>query len=642
MNIKSLFLCILLMVGICTGVPSVLSDEGIGPSVEPVAQWWFVPDGRLPGRAGAEVQVPDSRRPVAPLIDIPTPPLRFQGQLPTQRQLDLWGDGPLPQRQWSVEMWAMYHVDRPVGAVAAVRGSQDQPLPWLLSVYDWQASLQLQLTDGRVVALQHRVKTWGGFKERWLHLVATVNAAEARLYLNGEVVATADLEGAELAWPDQPAFEAAAYLANEPTMELGDLVRGLACWDQVLDQEQIQGRYSMLCQQVEQGLVYPGQSHFTAPPYLNLVTQTGVNLLWETDRETTAELRWGSTAELEHRQVFTDPQRLHETTLEGLEPNTTYFYRVICQAKNDTGKNDTGKRHTTETESVEGEPAWDSGLLTFRTAVVPGQPFRFAILGDTESRPHVNRRLAQLMWDERPHFVVNLGDLTDAGMKAHRYEWTHEYFLGMGALHSRVPVFPVPGNGEGDLFWYRHYHRLPEPEGYYRFQYGDIDFFMLDSNRRETDFAVGGRQYEWLKSNLQASKAKWKIVCHHHATYTSEEDDYGDSWREASTWGDMDVRPLVPLCEQAGVDLMMFGHLHLYERSFPLRDGQVDWQRGVVHLLAGGGGGNLEDFGPTPAWFSAKTYRGHHYVTCEVQAEGLTFRMFDLDGRLRDQWQMKK
>jgi 3',5'-cyclic AMP phosphodiesterase CpdA len=534
----------------------------------------------------------------------------------------LWGDAPLPQRQCTIEMWAVYHVDRAVGAVAAVRGSQDQPLPWMLSLYDWQASLQLQLTDGRVVTLQHRVKTWGGFKERWLHLVATVDDQAARLYLNGEVVATAALEGAELAWPDHPAFEAAAYMANEPAMELGDLVRGLACWDQALDREQILRRYQTLCQQVEQGVVYPEHCHFTAPPYLNLVTTNSVNLLWETDRETTAELRWGTTAELEQRQVFPNSQRLHETTLQDLEPNTTYFYRVTCQAT--------------------GEPALDSGLLTFRTAVVPGQPFRFAILGDTESRPHVNRRLAQLIWDERPHFVVNLGDLTDAGMEAHRYEWTHEYFLGMGALHSRVPVFPVPGNGEGDLFWYRHYQRLPEPEGYYRFQYGDIDFFMLDSNRRETDFAVGGRQYEWLKSNLQASKAKWKIVCHHHATYTSEEDDYGDSWREASTWGDMQVRPMVPLCEEHGVDLMMFGHLHLYERSFPIREGQVDWQRGVVHLLAGGGGGNLEDFGPTPAWFSAKTYRGHHYVTCELQTDGLTFRMFDLDGRLRDQWQMKK
>ncbi len=622
MNIKSLWLTVFLVVGVCAGVSAALMDDGERFAIEPVAQWWFVPDGRLPGRAGAEVQVPDSSRPVAPLIDIPTPPLRFQGQLPTQRQLDLWGDAPLPQRQCTIEMWAVYHVDRAVGAVAAVRGSQDQPLPWMLSLYDWQASLQLQLNDGRVVTLQHRVKTWGGFKERWLHLVATVDDQAARLYLNGEVVATAALDGAELAWPDHPAFEAAAYMANEPTMELGDLVRGLACWDQALDREQILRRYQTLCQQVEQGVVYPEHCHFTAPPYLNLVTTNSINLLWETDRETTAELRWGTTAELEQHLVFANSQRLHETTLQDLEPNTTYFYRVTCQAA--------------------GEPALDSGLLTFRTAVVPGQPFRFAILGDTESRPHVNRRLAQLIWDERPHFVVNLGDLTDAGMEAHRYEWTHEYYLGMGALHSRVPVFPVPGNGEGDLFWYRHYHRLPEPEGYYRFQYGDIDFFMLDSNRRETDFAVGGRQYEWLKSNLQASKAKWKIVCHHHATYTSEEDDYGDSWREASTWGDMQVRPVVPLCEAHGVDLMMFGHLHLYERSFPIRDGQVDWQRGIVHLLAGGGGGNLEDFGPTPTWFSAKTYRGHHYVTCEVQAEGLTFRMFDLDGRLRDQWQMKK
>jgi len=106
MNIKSLWLTIFLVVGICAGVSAALMDDGERFAIEPIAQWWFLPDGRLPGRAGAEVQVPASSRPVAPLIDIPTPPLRFQGQLPTQRQLDLWGDAPLPQRQCTIEMWA--------------------------------------------------------------------------------------------------------------------------------------------------------------------------------------------------------------------------------------------------------------------------------------------------------------------------------------------------------------------------------------------------------------------------------------------------------------------------------------------------------------------------------------------------------
>jgi hypothetical protein len=612
--------------GACAGLCASLIDSSDPPprnAGEPLGEWWFVPNPALPGRASANSDQNTSSQRPGPLVDVPHAPMRFSGQLPTQRRLDLWAEQELPQKSFSVEMWAMYHVDQPVGAVAAVRGSNsDQPIPWLLSFYDWEAKFRIQLADQREIQLQHRLKTWSGFKERWVHLVATFEQDQVQLYLNGERVASEKLESPDLAWPKTPSFEVAAYMENEPYMQLENLVRQVAVWDSVLEPTTVEQRFQTFCQQVEQGITFPDQFHFTAPPYLNLSSPKSMNLLWETDRDSTAVLRWGTTAALENTQTFAQSQRLHETSLMDLQPNTTYFYQVTCES--------------------EGAQPLDSGLLSFRTAVNPGEPFRFAILGDTESRPHVNRQLAHLIWGERPHFVVNLGDLTDAGMEPHRYEWTQEYFLGIGALHSRIPVFPVPGNGEGDLFWYRHYHRLPDPEGYYRFQYGDIDFFMLDSNQRETDFSPDGKQYQWLEQQLKTSTAKWKVVCHHHATYTSEEDDYGDSWREASTYGDRNVRPLVPLCERHGVDLMMFGHLHLYERSFPIREGKIDLQQGTVHLLAGGGGGNLEDFGPTPAWFSAKTYRGHHYLMCEAKGDQLTFQMYDLDGRLRDQWNMSK
>lgn len=625
MNLTSKLILVAMAYLACAGIFASMAKSNGTTAIErgPIGEWWFVPETDLPGRASTPATPQTISSKSQPLVDVPTPPMRFLNQLPTQRRLDLWGEQPLPQQQFSVEMWAMYHVDQPVGAVAAVRGSNaDQPIPWLLSFYDWEACFRIQLDDQREIKLQHRVKTWGGFKERWVHVVATVDRDQIQLYLNGERVASEKLENGTLDWPKNPSFEVASYMENEPYMQLENLVRQVAVWDMVLEPITIEQRFTAFCQQVEQGMVFPDQFHFTAPPYLNLLSQTGVNLLWETDRNSTAVLRWGTTAALENTQTFSQSQRLHETSLMNLQPNTTYFYQVTCES--------------------DGTQTLDSGLLTFRTAVNPGEPFRFAILGDTESRPHINRQLAHLIWGERPHFVVNLGDLTDAGMEPHRYEWTQEYFLGMGALHSRIPVFPVPGNGEGDLFWYRHYHRLPDPEGYYRFQYGDIDFFMLDSNQRETDFSPAGKQYQWLEQQLTKSTAKWKVVCHHHATYTSEEDDYGDSWKEPTTFGDMNVRPLVSLCEQHGVDLMMFGHLHLYERSFPIRDGKVDLKQGTVHLLAGGGGGNLEDFGPAPAWFSAKTYRGHHYVMCEVKGDQLTFQMYDMDGRLRDQWQISK
>ncbi len=49
-----------------------------------------------------------------------------------------------------------------------------------------------------------------------------------------------------------------------------------------------------------------------------------------------------------------------------------------------------------------------------------------------------------------------------------------------------------------------------------------------------------------------------------------------------------------------------------------------------------GGGGDLEDFAPTPAFFSAKTYPGHHFVMIEVNGDKLSMRMQDLNGVIRD------
>jgi hypothetical protein len=86
----------------------------------------------------------------------------------------------------------------------------------------------------------------------------------------------------------------------------------------------------------------------------------------------------------------------------------------------------------------------------------------------------------------------------------------------------------------------------------------------------------------------------------------------------------------------------MFGHLHLYERTLPIREGQIDYEHGVMYLLAGGAGGNLEDFAPTPAAFSAKTYRGHHYCTIQIAGDTLTMRMYDLEGALRDEHIIRK
>ena len=577
----------------------------------------FQPDYRLPGRAANQI----GPRPVplrsngATLDWAPPAPVLF-GHTATECLDRFLPAGRLPDPPYTVETWALYHVNRPVG-FNLLAGSATAP-DWISGQYGRYLLLG-GLSDAGWAT--DTVPAYRGWQRYWLHQVTVVTADSVLLYQNGVLRASRSL----LATSAVADLRLCFYLDEEPHMEAANLLKRLRIYDHALTPEEQRAARNELAAEVESGLLLPGRFHFNAGPYLHYLDSTGVNITWETDRPArSARLYFGTELPLvRYRDVELagGADGAHELIqvcrLDQLTPATTYFYEiVVTDSTGDTIR---------------------SGALTFATAPATPQPYAFAVLGDTEARPHINHQLAKLIWDERPAFLLNLGDLTDGGQQGHKFEWNYEYFLGMDALTGRIPVFSVPGNGESDLYWYQRYHRYPDLGDAYTFRYGDVAFFMLNSNRK-AEFAPGGRQYEWLRDQLAACDARWKIVGHHHAPYSSDEDDYGDAWSGPSAQGDTAVRRIVPLYEEYGVDLVFFGHLHTYQRTLPIRAGQIDRRNGVTYVQGGGGGGNLEDFAPTRAWFSGKTYRGHHYFTVFVSEERLHLRMYDSVGRLRDFW----
>lgn len=585
----------------------------------PVGRWFFWPDYRLEGKAGQFSPVLEAP-PRAPfgLIDVEAPPLLLRGESPTERRSRLLPLERLPSRAFSVELWLVDHVNQPVGALVTVRGSDPNEAPgWALGYRERQVffSLRAGSEPGPLVL---EVAVTNGFKKYWRHVVATYDGDRARLYLNGEPVAEATA-GGTVALPRHPELEVAAYLRREPYMSLGNLVREVRVYDDDIGPSQVAARFAASRRLVEEGILFEDRLHFTAGPQLTRATRASMTLVWETDRPATAVVRYGSRVPYDHEVKLGDADRLRQAALQGLEPETRYFYEVSVR-------------------SADGQEM-SSGPLTFKTAVREDSAFAFAVLGDTEARPHVNDRLAKAIWGDRPDFLVLVGDLTDGGQQHHKFEWNLEYFLGMNQLVGRVPVFPVPGNGESDLHWYRRYHALSQPGLAYSFRYGNAEFFMLDSNR---PLGPGSEQFTWLDRELGASRARWKFVCHHHPVYSSDDDDHGDTYRETGGEGDANPRSAVPLYEKHGVDLVFYGHIHAYERTWPMAEGRVNLQRGVRYLQTGGGGGNLEDFAPTRNGFSTKLFRGYHYCLLNVHQDELRFQMFDADGRLRDQFELRK
>jgi predicted phosphodiesterase len=361
----------------------------------------------------------------------------------------------------------------------------------------------------------------------------------------------------------------------------------------------------------------PAGPRFLVGPYLQFPTRTSIKVLWETDLPGTSLVEYGIG---EPRLKMEGPPHttLHEVTLANLQPGTAYVYRASSRL--DDGRNLSGP------------------LLTFQAAIEPDSAFSFVAIGDTQKNPTMTGKIAELAWQRRPHFVVHLGDVVDNGPD--KNEWVHELFGPCRALFSRVAVFPAIGNHEKNHAYYYRYFSLPEPEFYYHYRYGNADFFVVDTNK---DVGPASEQYRWLDRELGRSDAQWKFVYHHHPAYSSDENDWGDTWKgQPTTQGDPNTRRLVTLYEKHNVDMVLNGHIHLYERTWPLRGGKIDRKKGVIYVTSGGGGGSLEKAGPVPTWFKAEWRGDYHFCHISIHGNRLSFRAIDHRDTLFDFFDLEK
>ena len=128
---------------------------------------------------------------------------------------------------------------------------------------------------------------------------------------------------------------------------------------------------------------------------------------------------------------------------------------------------------------------------------------------------------------------------------------------GSGSPGHEIPYFKnftLPQNGEAGGI-------ASGTEDYYSFNYGNIHFVCLDS--MTSDRTSGSAMLTWLNYDLAANSKQWLIAFWHHPPYskgTKDSDDDGTS---------IEMRQnVLPILEQYGVDLVLTGHAHNYQRSF--------------------------------------------------------------------------
>ena len=303
--------------------------------------------------------------------------------------------------------------------------------------------------------------------------------------------------------------------------------------------------------------------NFLVEPYLQYGTKNGMVVLWETGIPSTTMVRYGESVYDSGEPVLSESvsleglRTMHEIPLVDLKTETDYFYQIVSV-------------------SEQGDTL-TSQINPFKTDVHDSTAYMFALIGDSQKNsrtPWAWERIANLVWQDRPNFVVHVGDIVDDGNRL--TDWTEHFFPGGNILMSKTSMYTALGNHENDSDYYYQYFHNPPPEYYYTFYYGNAQFFIVDTNR---DVTEGSEQYTWLEWELAKSTATWKFVLHHHPPYSSEENDHGDGWKEKSTQG-THARNLVPLYEQYGVDFNLFGHTHVYERTWPLKNDLIDEKEG--------------------------------------------------------------
>ncbi|NBD08517.1 metallophosphoesterase [Corallococcus silvisoli] len=317
----------------------------------------------------------------------------------------------------------------------------------------------------------------------------------------------------------------------------------------------------------------------------------------------------------------TDTARIHAVVLTGLSPATTYTYSVEACGETTPAK-------------------------TFTTAPVPGtRHVHFAAVGDFGTGGSDQKQVAAAMLANKPELFVALGD--NAYSSGTEAEFQNNLFTPMAALLAQVPMFATPGNHEyvtkeAQPYLDNLYLPTNNPAGserYYSFDWGHVHFVSIDSN-----CAIGlasaskctlDAQKAFVEKDLASTTQPWKIAFFHHPPWSSGE--HGSQLTLRRQFG--------PLFEKYGVDLVLTGHDHDYERSKPmLGDAEAGKnEQGVPYLVVGGGGATLRTFTTSrPSWSVVRDDAAHGFLDVNVVGGTLTAKLVKTDGGILDTFTLDK
>lgn len=361
--------------------------------------------------------------------------------------------------------------------------------------------------------------------------------------------------------------------------------------------------------------------------YLTLTgpADTTMTVVWHTDARATGSVVWfaaepagawrrteGSSHPLPH-----STRRVHVVTLEGLEPDTSYRFRIPHQA------------------SVE----------RFRTLPRKAtRPVRLATGGDTmHNKPAFAKTLAQVA-KVGPDLIAFGGDLAYANGNPKSvskwFDWCDAVTQGLVTEDGRrIPVVCAIGNHEvaGG------YAQRPEKAPYYHALFpspGERGYDVLDLNDDVSLFllntghtaSIGGDQAAWLDTALGARAARPHLLAIYHVPGFPSHRKYA---------GLLSVgvrRHWAPIFEKHGLDVAFENHEHTYKRSPRIKGGRVD-PKGVLYMGDGAVGVGVRVVkSPVDSWWIEQSASVNHFLLTTIEGRRRVHEGVDQQGARFDRW----
>ena len=369
--------------------------------------------------------------------------------------------------------------------------------------------------------------------------------------------------------------------------------------------------------------------NFIRGPFIQNATTNSIQVIWRTWLAGDSLVEYGTSSNLDLRRRDARPVTEHVLTLTNLSSGQKYFYRVRTELPSGV--------INSEMESF--KPMKTSGAI------------RFMVLGDSGQGTTAQTKIARVIREADPDFVLHCGDLVYQGINDRSVDWR---FFNYYQAHMRTtPYYMVVGNhdlnccfGDGEpdynpTNWvlnatsFQRAFFLPTnnvtgTKHFYSFDAGDAHFVALYNPWfADYNFTAQSDQFGWLTNDLALSSKPWKFIFMHMPLATSgghyNRDDNANFINDSTELMNL----LLPVATRYGVQLVMGGHDHNFERFAPTN--------GIHHFVTGGGGGSVYEMKQRhPA--SAQFWATNHCVRVSVSGETALVEALDLKGAVFDQF----